>query len=145
MSYNDTFLNIRLPRKLKEEAILARIPLTAVCRSAIKEKVLTGNGGLPVENIRSLKQATQVFNKIQPVFDVLITENNIYEFSHSGDPLALLKSKIPVIPDKFLRNFVDFCLGGHFSEQILSIYLEERSECLDNVSDAETQPISQTT
>ena len=145
MRYHDTYLKIRLPRKLKEEAILLRIPLGPVCRAAIKEKILSGNGGLPVEKVRSTKQAAQLFNKIQPVFDALISENFLYELKGSPIPLTILKSKISVIPDHFLRDYVEFLMGGHFSEQILSIYLEERSECLDNVSEAETQPISQTT
>lgn len=144
MSYFDTNLTIRLPRKLKEEAILLRIPLGPVCRAAIKEKILNGNGGLPVEKVRSTKQAAQLFNKIQPVFDALISENFLYELQSSPIPLVLLKSKISVIPDHFLRDFVEFLMGGHFSEQILSIYLVERLECIENAENAESGIISQT-
>jgi hypothetical protein len=133
-----------MPRKLKEEAILLRIPLGPVCRAAIKEKILNGNGGLPVEKVRSMKQATQLFNKIRPVFDALVSENFIYELQHSPIPLVILKTKISVIPDYFLRDYVEFCLGGVFSEQILSIYLEDRSECIKTAKNAESETTSQT-
>lgn len=142
MPYYDTDLTIRVPRKLKEEAILLRLPLSAICRAAIKEKILSGNGGLPVEKVRSTKQAAQLFNKIQPVFDALITENYLYELQASPIPLVLLKSKISVIPDHFLRDFVEFLMGGHFSEQILTIYLEERLECIKTADNAESGIIS---
>jgi len=137
LRYNDTNLTIRVPRKLKEDAILLRIPLGPVCRHAIKQQILNGNGGLPVENIRSTKQAVIVFNKIRPVLDALITESFLYDLEQSADPLALLKAKIVVIPDHFLRNYVDFITGGHFSEQVLRLYLEEFESCTKNAKNAE--------
>lgn len=137
MPYNDTNLTIRIPRSLKEEAILLRIPLGTVCRHAIKQQILNGNGGLPVENIRSTKQAVIVFNKIRPVLDALVTDKFLYELEHSADPLGQLKAKIVVIPDHFLRNYVDFITGGHFSEQVLRLYLEEFEPCTKNAENAE--------
>lgn len=138
MPFLDSYIKIRVSRTMKEQAILKGIPFGPVCRAAIKDKLLNGNGGLPVEKIRSLKQAAQVFNKIQPVFDALISETFLYELQHSPVPLSILKTKISIIPDHFLRDFVEFCLGGVFSEQILSIYLEEREECFKTAKNAES-------
>lgn len=144
MPHLDTWIKFRVSRQLKEEAILLRIPLGTVCRHAIKQQILNGNGGLPVENIRSTKQAVIVFNKIRPVLDALITDKFLYELENSADPLAQLKAKIGVIPDHFLRNYVDFVTGGHFSEQVLRLYLEEFVPCSKNVENAEGKTTSQT-